>query len=238
MFEKIKVSIVIPIYNVGGYLSECLDSVLAQTHKNLEIILVNDGSTDESGKIADRYAKRDERMIVIHKQNGGVSSARNTGLSVVTGEYVCFVDGDDQVAEDYVEYLLRLIQEYDADISLTVNMFSNYCKKQIKKDHVRICSSEETMEKILCGGLPIGCYCKLFKRSFLGQDVRFYTQLYIGEGFNFNIVAFQKASKIVVGERKIYFYRLDNENSATTKFSEAKWRNGIQAMEMMKENFS
>ena len=98
MFEKIKVSIVIPIYNVGGYLSECLDSVLAQTHKNLEIILVNDGSTDESGKIADRYAKRDERMIVIHKQNGGVSSARNTGLSVVTGEYVCFVDGDDLAA--------------------------------------------------------------------------------------------------------------------------------------------
>ena len=238
MYKNVKISVIIPVYNVEKYLAECLDSVLHQTHTNLEIIVVNDGSCDESGKIADLYVKKDERIVVIHKANGGVSSARNAGLEVSTGEYVCFVDGDDRILEDYVEYLLRLIKENDAELSLSVNMFSNYCKKQIRKDRLRVCTAQDAMEKILCGGMPIGCYSKMFKRAFLGTDVRFNTELYIGEGFNFNIAAFQKAAKIVEGKRRIYFYRLDNENSATTKFSERKWRNGIEAMQVMKCNFS
>ena len=95
--EKEKISVIIPVYNVEKYLKRCLDSVINQTYKNLEIILVDDGSTDNSGKICDEYAKNDKRIIVIHKENGGVSVARNIGLDICTGDYVNFIDSDDWI---------------------------------------------------------------------------------------------------------------------------------------------
>ena len=109
MMDSLKmVSVIIPIYNVENFVEKCIESILFQTIQNLEIILVDDGSSDGSGDICDVYAKKDARIKVIHKKNGGVSSARNMGISNATGEYICFVDGDDFVADDYIEYLLRL----------------------------------------------------------------------------------------------------------------------------------
>ncbi|HJA50079.1 MAG TPA: glycosyltransferase, partial [Candidatus Fusicatenibacter intestinipullorum] len=95
--EKVKISVIIPVYNVEKYLKRCLDSVINQTYKNLEIILIDDGSTDNSGKICDEYAQKDERIIVIHKENGGVSSARNKGLDICIGDYISFIDSDDWI---------------------------------------------------------------------------------------------------------------------------------------------
>lgn len=112
-----KISVVIPVYNVEQYLEKCVQSVLNQTYKNLEIILVDDGATDKSGIICDELANKDNRIKVIHKKNGGLSSARNEAMKIVTGELVAFVDSDDYIISDFYEYLYNLLKKYDADIA-------------------------------------------------------------------------------------------------------------------------
>ena len=104
------ISVIIPVYNVQDYLARCLDSILAQTYQNLEIILVNDGSKDNSGAICDEYAARDDRVQVIHKENGGLSTARNAGLDLAAGEYLSFIDSDDWIASDAYEHLMNLVE--------------------------------------------------------------------------------------------------------------------------------
>ena len=118
MKEDIKVSIVVPVYNVEKYLNQCVDSVLAQTYKNIEVILVDDGATDASPAICDEYAEKDNRVKVVHKKNGGLSSARNSGIKVATGDYLMFIDSDDYWNADFV--LRELIDKTlasDADIT-------------------------------------------------------------------------------------------------------------------------
>ena len=110
-----KISIIVPVYKVEDYLERCIDSIVNQTYKNLEILLVDDGSPDNCGKICDEYAAKDDRIIVIHKQNEGVARARNSALDVVTGDYISFIDSDDWVAEDAYEYYLDNIKKYKAD---------------------------------------------------------------------------------------------------------------------------
>lgn len=112
------ITVIIPIYKVEKYLRKCVDSVTAQTHKNLEIILVDDGSPDGCGEICDEYAKRDERIKVIHKENGGLSDARNAGLDIASGEYIGFVDSDDYIAPDMYEVMLKRLTETDADMAV------------------------------------------------------------------------------------------------------------------------
>lgn len=109
------VSIIVPVYNVEKYLERCIQSLVNQTYSELEIILVDDGSTDLSSKICDEWVKRDSRISVIHKKNGGLSDARNAGMKIVKGEYVCFVDSDDVVHKDFLKSLLILLNEYNAD---------------------------------------------------------------------------------------------------------------------------
>jgi Glycosyltransferases involved in cell wall biogenesis len=111
-----KISIIIPIYNVEKYLIRCLDSILRQTYRNIQVILVNDGSTDHSPKIVEEYALKDKRVKFIHQVNGGLSDARNTGYQFVTGDYLMFVDSDDLVATNFCEKMLQKAHEFDADI--------------------------------------------------------------------------------------------------------------------------
>lgn len=113
------ISVIVPCYNVEEYLPKCVESILNQTYRNLEIFLVNDGSLDRSGEICDEYVVKDTRIKVIHKENGGLSDARNVALDIMTGEYVTFVDSDDYVAEDYVEYLYKLIEENGVKLSVS-----------------------------------------------------------------------------------------------------------------------
>ena len=111
------ISIIIPAYNIENYIAKCLDSLLNQTYKNLEIIVVDDGSSDDTGKIVDEYAVKYENIKLIHKKNGGVSAARNTGIEVASGYYIGFVDGDDTVDEEMFEVLINNAIKYNADIS-------------------------------------------------------------------------------------------------------------------------
>ena len=116
MENKIMVSVIVPVYNVNRFLGECLDSIIGQTYNRLEIILVDDGSTDGSSEICDAYAQKDDRIVVIHKKNGGLSDARNTGLDVSHGDYYFFSDSDDIVEKDAIETLVKLAEKEDADM--------------------------------------------------------------------------------------------------------------------------
>lgn len=118
MQNNILVSVVVPVYNVEKYLSRCVDSILRQTYNNLQIILVDDGSNDKSAVICNEYAKKDTRILVIHKNNGGLSDARNVGIDNAKGDYICFIDSDDFMRETYVEDLLNAILKYNADIAV------------------------------------------------------------------------------------------------------------------------
>lgn len=233
------VSIIIPVYNVERYLPICLNSVESQTCQALEIILVDDGSTDKSGAICDEYQRKDRRIRVIHKGNGGVSSARNYGIEAATGEYICFADADDILEKDYVEYLLNLLECAEADISVTTSFFTTFGGRQNKQEIRRTVIGEDAAKQILYYHIPIGCYCKMFRRSFLNDhSVRFMEDVYIGEGFNFNVQAFMAAGKVAIGNRKVYCYRRDNEASAMTCFKYPKAEMALRAINIIRQHLA
>ncbi len=234
--ERKTVSVIVPIYNVAPYVSKCIESICRQTYEDLEIILVDDGSEDDSGQICDSYGASDLRVKVIHKENGGVSAARNTGIEAASGAYICFVDGDDYVMPDYVEYMLQLAEKYHSQIALTTELFTSFDVRQSKNTEQTVYSGERATEAILSYEIPIGVYNKIYEKTFLDQGIRFEEELCIGEGFNFNTAAFQRAQTVAVGRRKLYFYRKDNENSVTTKFNAKKWENGLYAVQLIKKN--
>ena len=224
-----KVSVIVPIYNVEKYVKECVESIINQDYKNIEIILVDDGSTDDSGKICDEMQKKDNRIIVIHQKNGGVSNARNNGIKKATGKYICFVDGDDYVMKDYVSYLYNLAEQNDANIGVTSEPFTSFNSKQNEEKIENLTGKEATI-KILCYNMMIGVYGKIFRRKYLEKNnIRLFEDLVIGEGFNFNVLSFQYTDKIVRSTKKIYVYR-KNLKSVTNKFNEEKWKNGIDAL--------
>ena len=119
MVENTSVSVVVPVYDVAAYLPRCLDSMLRQTVQDYEIVLVDDGSRDSSGGICDDYARRYERISAFHKENGGLSSARNYGVAMARGAWITFVDPDDYVSETYLADLLHLVEQFDADMAMT-----------------------------------------------------------------------------------------------------------------------
>ena len=134
MENKEVVSIVIPIYNVEAYLKQCLETIVNQTYPNLEIILVNDGSPDNSEEICKEFFKRDSRIRYVRQVNGGLSAARNTGIDLATGDYITFVDPDDWVTEDYVETLYTQLKKYEADVSIAnYNLFNESTSKFLIK---------------------------------------------------------------------------------------------------------
>ena len=162
------ISIIVPIYNVEKYLKKCIDSIINQTYTNLEIILVDDGSKDNSGKICDEYAKKDIRIKTIHKKNEGVSETRNVGLKVSTGEYIGFVDPDDYIEKDMYEVLIKNLEKENADISI-ISSYEVYENKIIhnKKDGIYlVMNSEETIIKMNSFGyFGVGLWDKLYKKD-------------------------------------------------------------------------
>lgn len=229
-----KVSVIIPIYNVEKYISECISSIINQKYKNLEIILVDDGSIDKSGKICDEFAKKDNRIKTIHKKNGGVSSARNVGINASTGSFIAFIDGDDYVSEDYISYLMGLIMDNNSDVSLSMSYFTDYQNKQNKTKQTKVLSGKEATIQILSYNILIGVNNKLFSRKSILGNVEFDEELCMGEGFNFNTDVFQRVDMVAIGYKKVYFYRKNNSESVTTKFNAQKWENGLLAMKKIK----
>lgn len=203
-----KISVIIPVYNVEPFLPACLDSVLAQSHRDMEIILVNDGSADDSGAICDRYAALDDRIRVLHKENGGVSSARNRGLELATGELISFIDSDDTLDPDMYERLVHYMQVHGADIS--------HCGyKHLVRDEVRLINDtrqvrpqtrEEALECLISGRLFSGSlWCKLFRRELL-DGLSFREDLKNNEDILFCFEIFNRSQCSVFADFPLYNY--------------------------------
>ena len=205
--EEELISIIIPVYKVENYLEKCVDSVINQTYKNLEIILIDDGSPDNSGAICDEYAKKDSRIKVIHKKNGGLSDARNAGLKVVTGKYIGFVDSDDYIEKDMFETMYKLAKMYQAEISIV--SYAEWKNGKILNDmnsgELNLYNKVEAIKELLIDSkIQSYMWNKLFKNE-LFEDIEFPV------GKNFEDIAttlkiFEKCNKIVRMETAKYNY--------------------------------
>ena len=151
--EQPLISIIVPVYKVEKYLKRCVDSILTQTYQNMEVILVDDGSPDNCGAICDRYKETDNRVVVIHKKNGGLSDARNAAIPLAKGEYISFIDSDDWVSSYYVEHLYEAVAKCDADIG--ISWFENGKNMlQIKRGGCEDYISAESLVECI-HGLPV-----------------------------------------------------------------------------------
>lgn len=169
------ISVVVPIYNVEKYLKKCIDSILAQTYRHLEIILVDDGSPDNCGAICDNYAQEDGRVLVIHKKNGGLSSARNAGLEIAKGELIVFIDSDDWIDANYIEKLYNDISESGADVAVPafcISFENGDCAVDSRLKEITTYSKKEALEVFLFNGYLTPCVAsKMWKKS-LWQKIR------------------------------------------------------------------
>lgn len=229
------VTIIIPAYNVSKYIEKCTLSALNQTHQNIEVIVVNDGSKDKTKEILDNLAKEHKNLTVIHKENEGVSAARNDGLKIAKGDYVVFLDGDDYLSEDYVSYMLKLVKETDADFCMSKNCFMTTDQNQ-EEEHIEILTPAEATTLLLSPKINVGCWNKIYKRKLLQENnLNFSTELFYGEGLHFITRVAQRTNKLGVGTRRVYNYRQDNEDSATTKFNIKKFYNGEKSILKIKD---
>lgn len=241
MYSYPLISVVVPVFNGERYISECIESILEQSYMNLELILVDDGSTDETVQILRKYEKQDKRVVVIQQKNSGVSMARNKALEVAQGDYVCFVDSDDYIDRGYISYYVNLLIKYGGEIALTpqpykFNADNRLIKYTSEDDSVEEISGDEAAIEMLYYKFAIGPWNKMIARELIEKyRIRFDESLRFGEGFNFSVDCFQRARKVVVGSQKLYNYRVDNPNSVMTKFSVEMIDGSLAAQERIRK---
>lgn len=210
------ISVIVPVYNVEKYLERCVKSIAAQTYKDLEILLIDDGSTDKSGKMCDDFQQTDSRIKAFHKQNGGLSDARNYGIEHSAGEFISFVDSDDYIDEKMLETLHRLITENDADLAVcsAMDVFEGKEVTQVKKIKEFNLNKVESYKYMLRGdGIPSACN-KLYKRQTVG-NVRFPVGKLYEDGF-FTPQILKRVEKTAVTSKPMYYY-FRRADSITTK---------------------
>lgn len=222
------ITVIVPVYNVEGYLNRCVESIANQSYRNLEIILVDDGSRDGCPDLCDTWGKSDSRIKVIHKKNGGVSSARNAGLDIACGEYVAFVDADDYISPNMLEKLLNGATLNNCDISIcrvsSDKSAQNEQAKVYENDVLSLYLSDS-----LCRP---SVFAKLYSRQVI-QGLRFDSSIKIGEDYIFNFYAFKNARRVVVLEERLYYYEL-RENSAVHTLKKEmlnRWKNTKSILE-------
>lgn len=215
------ISIIVPVYNVEKYLPKCLDSIMNQTYKNLEIILVDDGSTDNSGIICDKYSEGDRRIKVIHKENGGLSDARNKGLDIAKGEYVGFVDSDDYIAEDMYEYLYAFILENNLDVAMcaSCDVYEDKIIYPKNFESIILDKKEKIIENIFInpfGGAAVSVCSKLFKYDVI-KNIRFdFGKTY--EDVYFLLKWIANTNNFGRGDKVKYYYVQRGESITHQKF--------------------
>lgn len=215
------ISIIIPIYNSQKSLKRCLESVLSQTYKYFELILINDGSTDDSGRICDSYAEKDKRIIVKHNQNHGVSYSRNYGMDIATGEWLMFIDSDDTIEINTLDTCIKYINTdydlimYGLQLKKMNTVLSKYPLKNKEysiKEFLECINVDYSLINFCC---PV---CKLYKRSIIkSNQIKFNENLSMGEDTNFNIDYFNYCTKIKTLENLFYTYFRDSEASLFSK---------------------
>lgn len=221
MEDDILVSVIIPVYKVEDYLKDCVDSILNQSYKNLEIILVDDGSPDSCGKICDDYKQKDERILVIHKENGGLSDARNVGMERATGEYFFFIDSDDLIDEKCVEILLHEAVKEHADIvqaEETHILEKLGTDTQLKK---QIYNAKMAFQRLLLMEEVHVMACNKLYRAELFQNITF-PKGFINEDNWTTYKVILKAKKVVCIPQYLYFYRVNEKGIMHTAFNKKK----------------
>jgi len=231
------VSIIIPVYNTAPYLEQCLESIIHQTYENIEVILVDDGSTDESGAICERYARQDNRIQVVHKSNGGQSSARNVALDMMTGEWVLFVDSDDWIETNTLEVIFSH-KEDQADI---IEFGFSYCNTEREDPQVFfgeiLYSNRTALNLLVGGGLSMGIMCdKLFRASVIG-DLRFIEGRYY-EDTPFIIEFLWRARHFQYIPKVLYHYRIEREGQTTYNMVASRQKHMYQNLEYLIEKYA
>ncbi len=223
MDNKPLISIIVPVYNVEKYIRRCLDSLINQTYKNLEIILVDDGSPDNSGAVCDEYAKLDSRIKVIHKENGGVSSARNVGLDNVSGEYVGFIDSDDYVALDMYEVLYNNLAANDADISMGIYALENDKGEFIPHYNIPVTQMFDKAQTVAQMLKQVKYTCSLCDKIFskkLIESTRFDEGISHNEDLVFVYQLMKNSRKAVYTSKPMYYYCNNEQSASRVKFSD------------------
>ncbi len=217
------ISVIIPIFNGQNHMQRCVDSVITQTYKNIEIVLINDGSTDSTPAICDSFAKMDSRVKVHHKENGGLSDARNVGIDISSGEYITFIDSDDFILPDYVEYLYSLITKFGAEMSIcTHTVICRNGRRIVYGDGTELSlSPQQTLKEILYHGrVDLSVWAKLYHRS-LFEGVRYpYGKYFEDVGTTYRLI--DKCQKIASGGTSKYEYILRSDSMISDKFTTRK----------------
>ncbi len=232
MPNKPKISIIVPVYNVEKYIRRCLDSIKEQTFTDWECICVDDGSPDNSGRICDEYAKKDSRFVVIHKKNGGVSSARNSGLNVAKGEWISFIDSDDWIEKETYESVIKVAENNCVDLVQFGIVIEKDEKIILEKSY------KDGFVGDLSESFEPSAWHKLFLRKIIyANNIRFPEGITLSEDRYFSFMCYLNASKIYSLNKCFYHYRCYSESS-THKMSEKNIQDEINAITLMENALS
>lgn len=228
------ISVMVPLYNVATYLPKCLDSILNQTYSNIEILLVDDGSTDSSGIICDHYASKDSRVKVFHKRNEGQAVARNLCIEKASGEYLLFVDSDDIITPDHVETLYNLVKKYKCKVSLAILQTFK------EGEPIKVVPSKYE-EELLSPAKAVECMnyqvkfdtwpvCKLYHKSIFESGIR-YPVGKIFEDFAITYLLLFQSDKVAYCNKVIYYYLLRSNSTEGACFSEKKMDGALEVLD-------
>ena len=234
------ISIIVPIYKVEEYIKNCIDSIISQTYKNLEIILVDDGSPDNCGNICEEYSLKDKRIKVIHKKNGGLSSARNAGLDIASGEYIGFIDSDDWIEGDMYESLYNALVEYNADISVCGRYIvqGNRITTISDSEKAEVFTRREALSELVLdeySGMKNFAWDKLYKKE-LFENIRYPEGKYYEDIFT-TYKLFSLSNKIVDIKSPKYYYLLREDSICGTNDASKRYdyyQANIECLEYIK----
>lgn len=223
--QNARVSVIVPIYNSRAYLPKCLESIVKQTYKNLEILLVDDGSVDNSLEMCQEYAKRDNRIRVLHQENKGVSAARNAGLEIAEGEYIMFVDSDDELLENGISLLVNDIETFGADVATASKLYVTMDQQVInrcieEKEGITLFTGTEALTHSLDFDRRMtSCHGKLFCKHFLA-DIRFEEGRKVNEDFYFVFLCCLKKPRYTYRNECVYKYYYRENSASHSDFNE------------------
>lgn len=218
------ISIIIPVYNTIEYLENCLDSVISQTYKNIEILLIDDGSLDGSDSLCDRYAENDSRIKVVHQKNAGVSKARNVALDKVSGEYICFVDSDDTINENLILHLYTTMLEKNADITICSHktICENVASEKVFSEVIEYSQKDALKDILLTTTFTGSPWAKLFKTERI-KNIYFDDDIFYGEDMLFVVKAMMKAEKVVFTPKAYYNYFVRDGSACKSSFNDKRY---------------
>lgn len=240
--EDIKISVIVPVYNICDYLGKCIDSIMNQTHSNLEIIVIDDGSSDNTQEKLNIYAKSDNRIKVIYQKNGGVTRARLRGVWEARGKYIGFVDGDDYIEPHMYERLITNAEKYSADIShcgYQMIFPDGHVDYYYNSGRFNLQSKTDAMKELLCGTIEPGLCNKLFRRELLQnliEDNLMNFNIKNNEDLLMNYYLFEQAKRVVFEDICPYHYILRKNSAATAHLNEHKLKDPIEVLRILQAN--